>query len=240
MKAILFDVDDTLYDQTQPFRKACSQMYGDAYDGLAERLFVASRRHSDEVFELSQSGAITMDAMRIYRTQKAFEDFGIFISQDEALKFEDYYKENLNHIFLPETIKEILDFCTERRIPAGVITNGASAHQWGKVERLGLLKWIPRERVFVSGDLGAAKPEPEIFRIIEKRLGIQPEEIWFAGDSYANDVTGAKRAGWKSLWLNRRGHELPESGFMPDLQVKSERELFAAVKDLYFGGKAYV
>ena len=88
--------------------------------------------------------------------------------------------------------------------------------------------------------MGAAKPEPEIFRIIENRLGLQPEEIWFAGDSYANDVTGAKRAGWKSLWLNRRGHELPESGFVPDLQVKSEWELFAAVKDLYFGGKAYV
>ena len=74
----------------------------------------------------------------------------------------------------------------------------------GESREAGLLKWIPRERVFVSGDLGAAKPEPEIFRIIEKRLGLQPEEIWFAGDSYANDVTGAKRAGWKSLWLNRR------------------------------------
>ena len=235
MKAIFFDVDDTLYDQTQPFGEACRQMYGGAYDSQAEKLFVASRRRSDEVFELSQSCKITMDAMRIYRTQKAFEDCGISISEEEALAFEKHYNENLKHISLPETMREILDFCAEKGIEAGVITNGPSAHQWEKVERLGLLKWIPRERVFVSGDLGASKPDPEIFRMIEQRIGLEPEELWFVGDSYVNDVAGAKRAGWKSLWFNRRGHKIPEMDFQPDLQAASERELLEAVKSLYFG-----
>ena len=232
MKAVFFDMDDTLYDQVLPFSQACRQMFADQYQGLYEELFAASRRHSDEVFAQAQAGEITMEAMGVYRCRKAFEDFGISVSEKQALEFEQRYKENLKRIFLPDTIEKMLEFCREKEIKTGVISNGAWDHQWQKVRRLGLLRWIPKERIFISGEVGAAKPEPEIFRAVENRLGLGPEALCLAGDSYPNDIFGAKRAGWKAIWLNRRGHRKPEGMPEPDFQVKNEEELFEKVKEI--------
>ena len=131
-------------------------------------------------------------------------------------------------VWLGYTLRE----CREKEIKTGVISNGAWDHQWQKVRRLGLLRWIPKERIFISGEVGAAKPEPEIFRAVENRLGLGPEALCLAGDSYPNDIFGAKRAGWKAIWLNRRGHRKPKGMPEPDFQVKNEEELFEKVKEI--------
>ena len=53
---------------------------------------------------------------------------------------------------------------------------------------------------------------------------LQPDEICYVGDSYENDMAGAKKAGWKAVWFNHRDHK--STGEMaPDYVVKSEREL---------------
>lgn len=51
MKAILFDVDDTLYDQVVPFQKAYEDLFEGRYDLKVEELYKRSRYYSDEVFE---------------------------------------------------------------------------------------------------------------------------------------------------------------------------------------------
>ena len=56
MDAVLFDVDDTLYDQREPFERAFRQLFGETYEIDMERLFALSRKYSDEAFEHSQSG----------------------------------------------------------------------------------------------------------------------------------------------------------------------------------------
>ena len=72
--AILFDVDDTLYDMTQPFEKAYRDVFYDKYPQLDWKpVYVASRKHSDEVFEASQRGEISMDDMYVYRWSKAMD-----------------------------------------------------------------------------------------------------------------------------------------------------------------------
>ena len=61
MKAFLFDVDDTLYDQLQPFQRAYLKMFGEPEGVDLERLFSQSRKRGDEVFEASQLGTISME-----------------------------------------------------------------------------------------------------------------------------------------------------------------------------------
>ena len=66
MKAFLFDVDDTLYDQLQPFQRAYLKMFGEPEGVDLERLFSRSRKRGDEVFEASQLGTISMEEMYIF------------------------------------------------------------------------------------------------------------------------------------------------------------------------------
>ena len=67
MSAIIFDVDDTLYDQVIPFWNAYKAVFKDRFQLPMDDLFAASRRRSDEVFGPSQRGEITMEEMYIYR-----------------------------------------------------------------------------------------------------------------------------------------------------------------------------
>ena len=47
---IIFDVDETLYDMTQPFERAFQDMWQDKYDIDIYELYTVSRIHSDRVF----------------------------------------------------------------------------------------------------------------------------------------------------------------------------------------------
>ena len=107
----------------------------------------------------------------------------------------------------------------------GVISNGPDQHQKEKCHIMGLEQWIPMEHVLVSEGVGCAKPESEIFRMAEQRLGITDETVYMIGDSFANDMAGAMNAGWKTIWVNYHGYKLPEGAKKPDYQVKTQEEL---------------
>lgn len=55
-----------------------------------------------------------------------------------------------------------------RKMTLGIITNGPSEHQRDKVRALGVERWIPMERIWISGDLGVGKPHKEIFEAAGK------------------------------------------------------------------------
>lgn len=232
IQAILFDVDDTLYDQVQPFAKACDTLFGRDFPISMDALFASSRRHSDEVFEQSRRGVISMEEMYIYRIQRAFADFQIPVSDRQALEFQRLYAQNQEHLQLSEMARRILRMCRERGVVTGVITNGPSSHQWKKVETLGIMAWVPREAVFVSDDVGAAKPDRKIFDFAAKKLGVEPQKTCFVGDSFENDVRGAKMAGWKAVWFNRRNGSVSASEIQPDYCAENEEELLEIVKAL--------
>lgn len=232
MATILFDIDDTLYDQALPFCNAYRQVFGGAFRLPLEPLFIASRRHGDAVFEKSQNKEMPMEEMYRYRIQKAFEDFGITVTDEEAMEFQHAYGREQKRIALSKTMERLLDMCKDSGTAMGVITNGPSEHQWGKVEALGLGRWIPEGNIIVSGDVGYAKPDSRIFRCAEERMGLDRAAAYYIGDSFGNDMEGAQNAGWKTVWMNRRNHRLPVGGAMPDVVAVDEEGLFQEVRRL--------
>ncbi len=61
--------------------------------------------------------------------------------------------------------------------------------------------WYPLvDRLFISGELGLVKPDPQIYRLITDELGVAPSDIAFIDDRPAN-VAGAAGFGWQAhLW----------------------------------------
>lgn len=222
MKAFLFDVDDTLYNQIQPFERAYEKLFGQKHTEI-EKIFAVSRRYSDEVFEDAMKGKITLEQSHIYRIQRALKDFDIEISDEKALKFQEFYQYFQMHIGLSQTMVELLEKCVEKH-DLGVITNGPSNHQWNKVHALGIERWIPKEHIIVSGDCEFTKPDRRIFDLALERMGFDRENCYFVGDSIENDMVGAANANWKSIWMNRRNKE-NHSGVTPDYIVHTEEEL---------------
>ena len=230
-KAILFDVDDTLYDQTVPFKEAYAEYFGENPAVPAEVIYPVTRKYSDQVYSQALTGQITMEEMYIYRVQKAFEEFDVRITDAEALDFQKIYADCQRHIHMSEQMERILDYCG-RKAELGIITNGPSAHQWNKVKSLQAERWVPHENIFVSGDVGAEKPDRKIFEYAEHTMGLEDAEIWFVGDAYELDVKGAMNAGWNAVWMNRRGHEKPEDNISVRKEVRTEQELLVVIKKI--------
>ncbi len=64
--------------------------------------------------------------------------------------------------------------------------------------------------MIISDAVGIQKPEPKIFSLMETRLNLAPESLLYIGDSFENDVIGAKAAGWSVWWFNHQNRKIPE------------------------------
>ncbi len=229
MTTIFFDMDDTLYDQMEPFQKAYHTVFGNRFDIDIYELFKARLARGDEVFELAQSGKMPMDEMHIYRMQKAFEDLGYAVTEEEALKYQRLYEENQGRISMSDTMQKTLELCKKHNIRTGIISNGPSGHQRKKAKVLQIGSWIPESNMVISADYGVSKPDAGLFWCAQRQLGVEAKDCIMVGDSYQNDIVGAKLAGWRAVWLNKRNQDIRGEACQPDYEVKNEADLYTWV-----------
>lgn len=223
MKALIFDVDDTLYDLSEPFKKAYIELYGEADKTLLENLYKDSRKYSDMIFDKSQAGEVSDEEMYIFRIQNAFRENNMEISREDSLIFQETYRKHQKDISLSPTIKKMLT-TLKSKWTLGLISNGFLEHQLRKIETLGLDKFIPKENIFVSGAYGISKPDKALYEIATQNLGIAPEDCYFIGDSFENDIVGSKNAGLEPIWFNRRNYNEDIKDICNSI-VTSEEEL---------------
>lgn len=97
---IFFDVDDTLYNQVEPFCRAFRKKFSSMYSIDIEKLFSKSRKYSDEVFDKTEKGEMTLREIHVYRISKAFEEFGYNITPESAFAFQINYERYQDEIFM--------------------------------------------------------------------------------------------------------------------------------------------
>ncbi len=84
--------------------------------------------------------------------------------------------------------------------------------------------WAPHlTAIVVSQRVGTIKPHPAIFAAARAALGDpSPGAILHVGDDWAADVVGAKRAGWRAVWLASRPDDSPLPGSERDETVEAD------------------
>lgn len=230
---LIFDVDDTLYNQLMPFYIAYDKVFSSIKNMSVKDLYISSRKYSDEVFHLTESGEMPIKEMHVYRIMKAFEELGNSITEKDAQNFQDEYIYQQSQITLIPEMEQVLNFAKERNINIGIITNGPSSHQRMKLKQLNIEKWVDEKNIFISSEVGFSKPDVNIFRLAEKFISLDREKTYYVGDSYKNDVVGAKKAGWKSIWMNHRAHRVKELVYKPDFIILDYQEIPLLYKKLF-------
>ena len=74
------------------------------------------------------------------------------------------------------------------------------------LERLGISKFF--SHVFVSSEIGADKPDPEIFRHALRFIDLKPDQVMHVGDDAVRDWQAASAAGLSIFQLDRPGNSL--------------------------------
>jgi len=85
-----------------------------------------------------------------------------------------------------------------------VATNAADSD--GNAVAAALERVCLRDRLthFVtSSEIGVAKPDPEFFAKVARRVGLLPAALLAVGNDYAKDVVPAKATGMMTVWVSR-------------------------------------
>ena len=107
----------------------------------------------------------------------------------------------------------------------GIVTNGMTDNQEGKIRRTGLDSLV--DGWVVSDEVGVRKPLPAIFEALAGRLGCALEG-WMIGDSLELDVAGGAAVGLSTAWLDDGSDP---TGYHPDLVVDSVAAAARAILD---------
>ena len=234
MTGLCFDIDDTLYSRRELLLRAARDILGDRAElcgkpGMPEEdhFMEVFNFYSDENFPRVLAGEMTPYESNVERYVNTIRHFRERADREDGIAFADRYTYLLNHIKLSgelETMLQKLSSCDQFRL--GVLTNGLRERQMMKFDMLGLARYMDRNYVLATGDIGVPKPYREAFDAIRERFGLAPENMWMIGDSLRTDIEGAKACDWHTLWLCRDVQAPDEARTaQADLIAQSEEEM---------------
>jgi putative hydrolase of the HAD superfamily len=222
LEAVLFDLDDTLHDDTATYKRAAQGVADDVAreHGIeAGDLLAAYVRQADSFWKnlaVEQFGT-PLTGMRAAMWRSALREVGL---DDEALAERaaaDYNRYRREHLRLWPGALALLHALRERGCGLALVTNGFSETHRDKIVLLELEGAF--DEIFIADEVGMLKPDPRIFLLACERLGVRPEAAAMVGDRYERDVRGGAAAGLFTVWLNVRGESLPSAGPRPDAIV---------------------
>ncbi|HEY7185209.1 MAG TPA: HAD family hydrolase [Vicinamibacterales bacterium] len=199
---IFFDLDDTLLDDRGAQSAYLPLVYAAWRDRLphsAPEFPVVWRTALQLHFDRHIRGELTYDEQRRARIRDVFQAPSLTDGDADRLmrEFLDIYESSWR---LFDDVLPVLDALGDR--PLGVITNGTDRQQRGKLERMGI---ADRFAVVVTSETaGLGKPDPRIFVQAAARLNTPAEACVHVGDDWMRDVEGARSAGFRAVWLDRR------------------------------------
>lgn len=209
--AVLFDLDDTLFDHRASTRAALGALQS-RYDAFGRWPFAdletAHARLLEELHVEVLAGHLTVDRARVRRFALLFEQAGHSVSDDGAAEAAAAYREVYLATWRPVDHALELLRALHGRVAVGVVTNNVAAEQHQKIEACGFSPYL--DAVLISEEAGVAKPDPRIFRLALERLGSAPGHGVMVGDTWPTDIAGARGAGLRAIWFNRLGSVSPD------------------------------
>jgi HAD superfamily hydrolase (TIGR01549 family) len=214
-RAILFDLDDTLYDLRSYWR-------GRLHEAIEEVLARYPHFDRDELVRQAIAEKVYIEKLPAFLRSQGVDNEELIAAAHDL-----FAREWFERLVLYEDAAQTLR-ALRPHFKLGLVTNGPSRTQRPKIERFRLIDYL--DLLIVSEEVGVAKPDPAIFQIALHQLDVEPGEALFVGDSPEFDLRGAAAAGMPFIWMNARGETLP-AGIQPPLaQITRLTELMPLLK----------
>ena len=189
LKAVIFDLDDTLYSEKEYVRSGYQKIAEilPEVENAAEKLwtlFEAKKPAIDELLKMEniQSEDVKQACLQAYRYQ-------------------------IPDIHLYEGVAEMLKEFKDKGLKLGIITDGRPEGQRAKMQVLGLEKMV--DYIIVTDEFGGPefrKPNPIAFQTMKEKLGVEYNEMCYLGDNIKKDFIVPQQLGMRSIrFLNKDG-----------------------------------
>jgi putative hydrolase of the HAD superfamily len=217
LKAWIFDLDDTLYPESDYVRGGFRAVGEWAEERLGRSQAIV-RAQLQALFD----GGFRADAFQWWLSEQGLPD-SLLPDMVKA------YREHVPVIrFYPDTEAALEELNGEYRL--GLLTEGRRAAQEAKIRALGLDRWIEAVVILGLEDRSEWKPSRKPFDRILSMMSIAGPDAAYVGDNPRKDFRGAREAGLRTVRIRREGglHEGEEPATeedAPDREIRSLDEL---------------
>lgn len=221
MKAILFDLDDTLYPEIT----------------FVQSGFRAVSRHLAETESLEEKD-LYRRMMRVLERNGRGEVFDTVLREEGLLrpglvpKLVHLYRAHRPSINLFQDVEPGLNRLREMGVRTGVVTDGLASVQRSKVAALGLEPLV--DTLVCTDEVGRDRGKPSVrpFLIALDTLRSAPAQAAYVGDDPSKDFQGPRKLGMVTIHMRRRGmqHRLAQGDAdEADVRVETFEELVGKV-----------
>ncbi len=197
-KALLLDIDNTLYHYDTVHNAAMNEIYI-----FFEKTFQIKQKEFEELYQYAKNNnhqilENTASAHnRLLYFQKIFEQLNISPLPYSYYCNELYWNTFLNHIQLYDGVIDVLKRYHNKIC---LVTDLTADIQHKKILHLKLDAYI--NQIVTSEEAGHEKPHPFIFNLALQKLDLYVDNVCMIGDNFKKDIFGAYNLGIKSIWLN--------------------------------------
>ncbi|MGF9697977.1 HAD family hydrolase [Paenibacillus sp. MABNR03] len=197
IKAVIFDLDNTILNRTRTFEGFTESLIKTYFSHMETTADIRQR-----IIELDQDGY--KDKPLLFN--ELLHELPWAVSPPHAELMEFYGTEYVRSAVLMEEAREVVQQLRSK-YQTGLITNGKTDIQYGKIDQLGIRDDF--DCIIVSEEAGVKKPDPRIFQLALDHFCLSPEQCIYIGDHPVNDVEGAAKVGMNTIWMevNQPWHE---------------------------------
>ena len=196
---LLFDLDGTLFDYDRAESEALRQTFLDS-DIDYKSIFLQEYRNINKQIWLDyESGIITQKKLKIERFRRLGKALDFEIDPEI---FSGSYLQNLSlGRYLLNGVLSLLSELSQDLYRMFLITNGLKDVQRERLSGSEITRFFTD--VFISEEIGAAKPDKAIFDESFRRMGYPAKkEVLLIGDSLSSDIAGGNSFGIDTCWIN--------------------------------------
>jgi 2-haloacid dehalogenase len=218
----LLDLDHTLFDTESSERAAFEQTMLAAGVPEARAWFQTYQRINLELWSAMERGELQPGMIRNLRFERFVRECDLDANPQQMA--DDFVTGLGAYGDLYAGARAVLEQLSGR-VPMALVTNGFGEVQRSRIARLGLDEYF--DTVAISGELGAAKPDPGIFDFVFESLGSPPREsAVMVGDNLSADIAGGANYGIATCWYNPHGRT-PDTPHAIDHEISDLQELLA-------------
>ncbi|GAA4574281.1 HAD family hydrolase [Planotetraspora kaengkrachanensis] len=216
IRAILFDLDETLFDHRRAVAYAAASWTESVSPGHPLVMETPALWLDLENRHLPawHAGECSFAEQRRRRLRDFCGRMGLRLPPDLDAAYADFLVHYEAAWAAFPDAAEVIDALAGGGLTLGVLTNGVPVQQEAKLRRIGLMDRL--DPVLTPDSLGGNfKPSAECYLRAAAKLGLRPQEVVLVGDNLQLDAVGPAKVGMHGVWLDRYGSS-PASAVDPE------------------------
>ena len=234
IKAVFFDLDDTLFDYEYAHQKALATLFQRIQkltkmplDLISIAFSIAQKEVKMQLLWTAASHNRDLYLQKFFEKVNSKQKHAILPNMIVPL-YDFYWNKFYDSIKKEVWSKKTLIYLQKKWIKTWMITDCVSYIQLKKLEKLWLSEYID---IFVSSEeAGVEKPHSGCYLLWCYKAGVLTNEAIMVGDNIDRDIVWSQRIWMQAIWLNR--YQKKSNWIRPNYTVYSTKELYELVKKI--------